>query len=72
MEQIIRSLPTGTSPACACLAQRAVDGGRGAHPHHRHFGERALTLVDLLAADESVDIEFDPERLRLTARVPAL
>ncbi len=30
------------------------------------------TLVDLLGTDEGADIEFEPERLGLTARMPDL
>ena len=75
MEQIlIRSLPTGTK---AALRARALRNGRSMDAEARilitgTLESEPLTLVDLLAADESVDIEFDPERLRLTARVPAL
>ncbi len=31
-----------------------------------------LTLVDLLSTDEGADIDFEPGRLGLTARVPEL
>jgi plasmid stability protein len=31
-----------------------------------------LTLVDLLGTDEGADIDFEPGRLGLTARVPEL
>jgi antitoxin FitA len=29
-----------------------------------------ITLVDLLATDEGADIEFEPERLGMSARTP--
>ena len=31
-----------------------------------------LTLVDLLSTDEGADIDFEPDRLGLTARLPEL
>ena len=75
MEQIlIRNLPAGTKPALRARAER----------HHRSVEAEArailgdalerepVTLVDLLSTDEGADIEFEPERLGLTARTPEL
>lgn len=53
MEQIlIRNLPAGTTRD---LLTRALAG-------------EPVTIVDLLSTDEGADIEFEPERLSLTAR----
>ena len=75
MEQIlIRNLPEGTKAALRARAAR-----------HRHSVEaEARTILTaglageniprsvLLAADSGHDIDFDPERLGLTARTPQL
>ncbi|WP_370615164.1 FitA-like ribbon-helix-helix domain-containing protein [Mumia qirimensis] len=71
MEQIlIRNLPPGTKAALEARAKR----------HHRSVEAEAramladalerepATLVELLSTDEGADIEFEPKRLRLTAR----
>ena len=75
MEQIlIRNLPAGTKAALRVRAER----------HHRSVEAEvrailagalcrpAVTIVDLLCADEGADFEFEPERLGLTARTPDL
>lgn len=71
MEQIlIRNLPAGTKAALRARAER----------HHRSVEAEArdvlaqaldrdpVTIVDLLSTEEGADIEFEPERLGLTAR----
>ncbi len=71
MEQIlIRHLPAGTK---AALRARAELRHRSVEAEARDLLTRALegepvTIVDLLSADEGADIEFEPERLGLTAR----
>lgn len=75
MEQLlIRNLPAGTKAALRARAQQ----------HHRSVEAevRALladslerepvTIIDLLSTDEGADIEFEPERLGLTARTAEL
>lgn len=75
MEQIlIRGLPDGTK---AALKARAQQHRRSAEAEARDILADALereppTLVDLLATDEGADIEFEPERLGLSARTPDL
>lgn len=75
MEQIlIRNLPAGTKLA---LKRRAAQHHRSLEAEVREILADALhheplTLVDLLGTDEGADIEFEPERLGLTARVPYL
>jgi plasmid stability protein len=75
VEQIlIRNLPAGTK---AALKARAVQHRRSVEAEVREILAGALeaeplTLVDLLASDEGVEIEFEPERLGLTARTPDL
>ena len=75
MEQIlIRNLPPGTK---ARLRARAQQHHRNAEAEARAILAEGLdrepvTLVDLLGTDEGADIEFDPERLGLSARVPEL
>ena len=75
MEQIlIRNLPAGTK---AALRARAEHHHRSAEAEAREILAEALaresmTLVDLLSTDEGADIEFEPERLGLTARTPEL
>lgn len=75
MEQIlIRNLPPGTK---AALRARAAQHRRSVESEAREILAGALerepvTLVDLLGGDEGADIEFEPERLGLTARTPEL
>lgn len=75
MEQIlIRNLPEGTK---AALRARAEHHQRSLEAEAREILAGALerepvTLVDLLTMDEGADIEFEPERLGLTARTPEL
>lgn len=75
MEQIlIRNLPVGTK---AALRARAALHDRSAEAEARAVLAEALarepsTIVDLLHSDETADIEFEPERLGLTARTPEL
>lgn len=35
---------------------------------NQDLSEQPATIVDLLGADEGADVDFDPERLGLTAR----
>lgn len=75
MEQIlIRSLPAGTK---AALRARAEYHHRSVEAEAREILADALerdpvTMVDLLSMDEGADIEFEPQRLDLTARTPEL
>ncbi len=75
MEQIlIRNLPAGTKSA---LRARAKQHQQSVEAEARGILADALdreprTLVDLLGTDEGADIEFEPERLGLTARTPNL
>lgn len=75
VEQIlIRNLPAGTK---AALRERARRHQQSVEAEARQILTSALdreplTLVDLLSTDEGVDLEFDPERLGLTARTPGL
>lgn len=75
MEQIlIRNLPAGTK---AALKARATRHRRSVEAEVRSLLADALrrepvTLVDLLASDEGTDIEFEPERLGATVRIPEL
>lgn len=75
MEQIlIRKLPAGTK---AALKSRAEQHHRSTEAEARAIlsdalGGVRLTLAELLASDEGADIEFEPERLGLTARAPEL
>ena len=71
LEQIlIRNLPAGTK---AALRARAKQRHRSVEAEARDVLTKALegepvTIVDLLGTDEGADIEFEPERLGLTAR----
>jgi plasmid stability protein len=71
MEQIlIRNLPVGTK---AALRARARQRHRSVEAEARAVLTRALesepvSIVDLLSTDEGVDIEFEPDRLGMTAR----
>lgn len=75
MEQIlIRNLPVGTK---AALGLRAKQSRRSVEAEARDLLTKALedaplTLVDLLGTDEGAEIDFEPERLGLTARSPKL
>lgn len=75
VEQIlIRNLPAGTK---AALKVRAAQHRRSVEAEAREIFADALerepvTLVDLLSTDEGTDIEFEPQRLGLTARTPDL
>jgi Plasmid stability protein len=75
VEQIlIRNLPAGTK---AALRARAERRHRSVEAEAREVLTEALerdpvTLVDLLSTDEGADIEFEPERLGLTARTAEL
>lgn len=73
MEQIlIRNLPAGTKAALKARAERhrrSVEGEARAILSDA-LEHAPVTLVDLLAGDEGADIEFEPERLGLTARTP--
>jgi len=71
VEQIlIRNLPPGTK---AALRARAKERHRSVEAEARDVLTRALegeavTIVDLLGTDEGADVDFEPERLGLTAR----
>jgi plasmid stability protein len=71
MEQIlIRNLPAGTK---AALSARAKQRHRSVEAEARDLLTRAVegepvTIVDLLGTDDGADIEFEPERLGMTAR----
>jgi len=75
VEQIlIRNLPAGTK---AALKARAEQHRRSVEAEVREIlagvlEHEPLTLVDLLASDEGADIDFEPDRLGLTARTPEL
>ncbi|KHL17786.1 plasmid stability protein [Mumia flava] len=75
MEQIlIRNLPEGTK---AALKARAEHHRRSVEAEAREILADALerdpvTIVDLLSTDEGADIDFEPDRLGLTARTPEL
>lgn len=75
MEQIlIRNLPAGTK---AALKARAAQHRRSVEAEAREIFAEALerepvTLVDLLSTDDGADIEFEPERLGMSARTPDL
>ena len=74
-EQIlIRNLPDGTK---AALRARAEKHHSSVEAEARAILAGALerepvTLVELLGTDEGADIDFEPERLGLTARTPDL
>lgn len=75
MEQIlIRNLPAGTK---AALRARAAQRHRSVEAEARDVLAKSLesepvTIVDLLSTDEGADVEFEPERLGVTARTPDL
>lgn len=71
---LIRNLPEGTK---AALRVRAEQHHRSVEAEARAIVAEALendpvSLVDLLSMDDGADIEFEPERLGLTARSAAL
>jgi len=74
-EQIlIRNLPAGTK---AALRVRAEQHRRSVEAEARAILSGALerpavTMVDLLCSDEGSEIEFEPQRLNVTARTPDL
>ena len=71
VEQIlIRNLPAGTK---AALRARAKQHHRSVEAEARDLLAKALegdpvTIVDLLGTEDGAEIEFEPERLGLTAR----
>lgn len=75
MEQIlIRNLPPGTK---AALRVRAERHRRSVEAEAREILTEGIerdpvTVVDMLSTDEGADIDFEPERLRITARTPEL
>lgn len=75
VEQIlVRNLPDGTK---AALRARAAQRHRSVEAEARDVLAASLerepvTIVDLLSTDEGADIEFEPERLGLTARTADL
>ena len=75
MEQLlIRNLPAGTKVALRLRAQqhrRSVEAEARAILAEA-LDQRALSIVDLLAMDEGVEIDFEPERLRLQVRTADL
>jgi plasmid stability protein len=74
-EQIlIRKLPAGTK---AALKARAAQHRQSVEAEARDIlaetlGREPDTLIELLSADDGADIEFEPERLGLSARRPEL
>lgn len=71
---LIRNLPAGTK---AALRARAAMHGQSVEAEARALIADALqadpvTLVDLLAMGDGADIDFEPDRLGLTARTPDL
>ncbi len=75
MEQIlIRNLPPGTK---AALRARADQHRRSVEAEAREIVAEALqreplTMVDLLSTDQGADIDFEPDRLGLSARTAEL
>lgn len=75
VEQIlIRSLPAGTK---AALRARAEQHRRSVEAEAREILADALerdpvTIVELLSMEGGADIDFEPQRLGLTARTPEL
>lgn len=75
MEQVlVRNLADGTK---AALRARARQNNRSLEAEIRSVLEREAaasprTIVDVIAMPDSIRIEFEPERLNLTARVPEL
>ena len=75
MEQIlIRNLPAGTK---AALRARAEQHHRSVEAEAREIIAEAVTsapasIVDLVSMVEGSEIEFEPDRLRLTVRTAQL
>ena len=75
MEQIVvRNLPAGTK---AALRARAEQHHRSVEAEVRALLAEALrrepsSIVDLVSTDVGVEIDFEPERLSLEARVADL
>lgn len=75
MEQLlIRNLRVGTK---AALRARAQQHGRSVEGEARELlaaavRQQGMTLVDLLSVDEGADIEFEPDRLGISARAAEL
>lgn len=75
MDQIlIRNLPAGTK---AALRARAQQHNRSVEAEARAILTDSLerapaTIVDLLSMNEGSEIDFEPERLGMTARTPEL
>ncbi|MCA1782950.1 MAG: hypothetical protein ABR500_01255 [Dermatophilaceae bacterium] len=75
MEQIlIRNLPAGTK---AALRARAQQHHRSLEAEAREILTQAVTrapasIVDLVSMDEGSEIEFEPDRLGLSARTAQL
>jgi len=75
VEQIlIRNLPPGTK---AALRARADQHRRSVEAEAREIVAEALqreplTMVDLLSTDQGADIDFEPDRLGLSARTAEL
>jgi plasmid stability protein len=75
MDQIlIRNLPAGTKAALRARAQRH---NRSVEAEARailadYLEREPVTIVDLLSMNEGSEIDFEPERLGMTARTPAL
>ena len=75
MEQIlIHNLPPGTK---AALRARAEQHHRSVEAEARELLAEALasapaSIVDLVSMDDGSQIEFEPDRLRLTARTAPL
>ena len=71
---LIRNLPAGTK---AALRERAEHHRRSVEAEARAILTGALersaaTLVDMLGTNDGADIDFEPERLNLTARTSSL
>jgi plasmid stability protein len=75
VEQIlIRNLPAGTK---AALRARAEQHHRSVEAEAREILAGAVatappSIVDLVSMDDGSDIEFEPDRLRLTVRTAQL
>jgi len=75
MDQIlIRNLPAGTK---AALRARAQQHNRSVEAEARailadSLEREPVTIVDLLSMNEGSEIDFEPERLGMTARTPEL
>lgn len=75
MEQLlIRNLPPGTKAALRARAEQRHSSmeGEARAILTEALGREPATLVDVLSVDEGIHIDFEPERLGLTARTPEL